>query len=436
MSNSQIYARRPITMPDSLWASTAEPPVDAPPVQVDERVDVLIIGAGFTGLSTALHVAQRGREPVVVDAGQPGYGASGRNGGQVIPGLKWDPNELIAKFGEKRGAAMARFAGEAADRTFELIRCHQIRCAADQSGWLQGAHSKARLELVTRRAQQWREFAGTAVRLLDATEIARLAGTRRYVGGWIDPRGGSVQPLSYSRGLARVVQSAGGRIHGSSLAERLRRDGNSWVVTVNGHSLTARSVVIATNGYTGELWPGLRRTLLPANSVQIATTPLTPELRRSVLPGGMPLSDSRRLLVYMRIDPDGRFVIGSRGSFFQHEPQRYFDTLRRIALEFFPQLAGVSWEHQWSGTVALTIDGLPHLHRLAPELYAGLGYNGRGVALASQMGVALADLLTGTPEDQLAIPLTVPRGMPAHWMRQPAMEAVGAWYRLLDRVGL
>lgn len=421
----------------SLWRATAAPAPDASPVAAGGRADAIVVGAGFTGLGAALRLAERGRAPVVLEAGDPGFGASGRTGGQVIPGLKYDPADLVRLFGDWRGEAMARFAGSAADATFDLIRRHGIDCAAAQCGWIQAAASAHACDLLHGRARQWADLAGTAVTLLDAAEVLRRTGAHGYRGGWVDPRGGMVQPLSYARGLARAAQSAGARVHGASAVTGLARTGDAWRVSVNGVELSSETVILATNAYTDDLWPGLKQSVVPATSVQIATEPLSPDLRDAVLPDGMPVSDSQRLLNYFRLDAAGRFVIGGRGAFSRARPQaeRHFARLRRVALRRYPVLRGVEWTYRWAGSVALTQDKLPHLHRLAPGLFAALGLNGRGVAMSTQLGRLVADLACGADEDEIPMPVSGLRPIPLHALRRPGLEAIAIWYRILDRMG-
>ncbi|MGF1610583.1 MAG: NAD(P)/FAD-dependent oxidoreductase, partial [Kiloniellales bacterium] len=191
--------------PKSLWAATARPAPDAPPLQGERRAEVAVVGAGFTGLSATLHLAESGADVVLLEAAEPGWGASGRNGGQVIPGFKLDPDELVARFGPECGERLAAFAGGTADLVFELIARHGIDCAAERSGWIQAVHAPARMILAERRVAQWSKR-GVHAEVISAERIAQLTGTERYSGGWIDGRGGVLQPLGYARGLAEAAQ--------------------------------------------------------------------------------------------------------------------------------------------------------------------------------------------------------------------------------------
>ncbi len=420
------------TEPRSLWTATAkEPAPPAPPLEDAAKADVAIIGGGFTGLSAALHLAEAGVDVLLLEAEEPGFGASGRNGGQVIPGLKYDPDELVGLFGSERGERINEISGGAADFAFGLIQRHGIGCAPVRKGWIQGVHARSKLDTVKRRVDQWGRR-GAPVRFLDEAEIAQMTGTDRYYGGWLDERGGMIQPLSYARGLARAALAAGARIHGRSPALKLIHEQKGWRIKTPDGAVAADRILIATNGYTGDLWPGLKRSLVPVNSFQVATQPLSDNLRATILPGGQPLSDTRRLLLYFRLDPEGRLLMGGRGTPYGQTRTDRYERLRIAARRLFPQLDGLEWEFFWSGKVALTADHLPHIHELAPGLTAALGYNGRGVAMASRMGKLLADHVLGAPAEALGLPVTATRPMPFWSLRQPAVSALIGWYRFRD----
>src|SRR5262249_1049858 len=288
----------PFPLAPALWAATAPPAQPTLPLDSSARADVCVIGAGYAGLSSALALAERGVQTIVLEAREPGWGGSGRNGGQVIPGLKYDPDELETMFGPERGPRLVDFAGRAADAVFDLIARHRMDVPHTRSGWIQGAHSTATVELVKRRAAQW-ERRGADVSFLDKAETDRHLGTTQYLASWVDRRGGAVQPLAYTRGLARAAQVAGAAIHGESPAIGLERRDRKWIVATRGGArVSADQVVMCTNAYGGDLWPRLKQTMIAPNSYQIATLPLSDNVRKSILPFGHVSSDARRLLVY------------------------------------------------------------------------------------------------------------------------------------------
>ena len=423
------YAKTP--RPPSRGAATAAPAPDTPAMAGDQRADVAVVGGGFTGLSTALHLAQGGADVAVLEAAEPGWGASGRNGGQVIPGLKEDPREIVSRFGEKDGGAMVRASGAAADLVFDLIKKHGIECDAMQNGWIQAAHTQGMLGDLRKRHQDWAQH-GANVAWLEQDELTQRMGDGRYQGGWIDKRGGGVQPLGYARGLARAAQSVGARVHGSTPVQSLNRTGDGWRLETANGSLTADKVILATNGYTDGLWPKLERTVVPVFSVQVATAPLGENIRGKILGGGEVLSDTHRVLWYFRQDGHGRLLMGGGGSAYEDGAVKVYDSLRQRIHSLLPEAGDVEFEFAWNGKVAITPDHYPHLHELAPGLWAGLGFNGRGVAMATMMGKILADRALGTTDPEFDFPNMTPRPLPLHFMRGVAVTATRAYYRFRD----
>jgi glycine/D-amino acid oxidase-like deaminating enzyme len=415
----------------SLWSATAAPGPSLEQLADGVRAEVAIIGAGYTGLSAAVHLSVAGRDVVVLEAVEVGDRASGLNGGQVIPGVKHDPDTLEEIFGSLAGARLIDTVASGPDVVFDLIRKYEIACAATRTGWIQPATSAAALEAIAARVGQWRGR-GADVELLSARETARLTGSRRYSGGWIDRRGGTVQPLSYVRGLARASRAVGARIFSRSPATRLERTGREWRIRTPRGSVTSPIVILATDAYTDRLVDPLRRTLIPVPSFQVATEPIPDNLRQTILPEGQSASDTWHLLRYFRLDATGRLIMGSRGTFADVPVAAAARHHYRAVREIFPQLEAVRYEYHWGGLVGMTRDHLPHLHEVAPGLLAGLGYNGRGVAMATVMGRILADWALGTPAAELGFPVTPLAPIPLHRFSQIGARAAIQCLRALD----
>jgi glycine/D-amino acid oxidase-like deaminating enzyme len=421
-----------LPLPPSLWVTTARAAPATPPLDRSRRADVAVVGAGYSGLAAALQLAEAGVSVIVLEAGEPGWGASGRNGGQVIPGLKPDPDEVVAMFGPEAGERLVRVAGNAPDTLFALIDRHGIDCDARRCGWIQPAFAAADIGLITRRAEQWQRR-GAPVAVLDRDTVCELVGSPIYHGGWIDHRAGSVQPLSYSRGLARAVQKAGALVCGGSRVTALKRDGGRWKVTTgHGPTVSAERVLLATNGYTDALWPRLRQTVIAANSFQVATARLSDGLRRTVLPEGHVASDTRKLLLYYRCDHHGRLIMGGRGPFREPAGPRDYRHLEMVIGLLFPQLKGTRCEFYWAGRVALTRDHVPHMHQPAPGLTVFLGYNGRGVAMATTLGILVAKNLIAPGNNALPFPITGIRPIPLHSLHRIYASSILQMYRLRD----
>jgi len=418
----------------SLWSATvAEPEIAAAPLAGEAAVDVAVVGGGYTGLSAALSLAEAGARVALLEAKIFGFGASGRNGGQVIPGLKLDPSEMIARWGEARGRALAEAVGGAADAVFSRIDRHAIQCAPVRAGWIQAAHAAPALERVTRRARDWSTF-GAPVEVLSRHQIAARIGTGEYVGGWIDRRAGTIQPLAYARGLARAASAAGADLYQRSRVIKLVPAGSRWRVETADGAIDAGAVILATDAYSDGMMPDLARSMLLVQSIQIASAPMPPRLAAAILPGGECVSETRRLAFYFRRSPDGRLIFGGRGAIGEQESGTLFVTLHQAMTRFFPQTKGLPIEWRWSGHVGLTLDGLPRIHEPAPGLFVGFGYNGRGIAMATLMG----EWLAARVHRDIAAPL--PRTdfspIPWHGLRKPAIALGIAWAWLTDSTGL
>ena len=416
----------------SLWSATCAP-IGLPQLATATRAEVVVVGAGYTGLSAALHIAAAGRDVVVLEARELGEGGSGLNGGQVIAGLKHDPDLLVARYGETVGSQLIARSAQAPDLVFDLIRRHAIECDAARAGWLQLAVSESHLPLLQRRADQWRQR-GADVAALSDREVTHLTGSTRYCGGWIDRRGGTVQPLAYLLGLARAAMRSGARIYTQSPAAKAIPAGGGWCVEGRGGRVSARALILATDAYTDRAFDALRRTVVTVPSIQVATAPLPSRLRAAILPGGHSVSDTQRLLCYFRLDAAGRLVLGTRGSYGDIPVPARTAAHERALREINPELAGIPLQYRWGGLVALTPDGLPHLHEPAPGMVAGLGYNGRGVAMATAMGLLLARRALGEPGESLEFPLTPIRPIRLHGLSHLAARATIRYLQLRDAI--
>ena len=419
---------------DALWTATARQPAPASDAFTAGRsVDVVIVGGGITGTSAALAAAERGASVALFEARHVGWGGSGRNGGQVIPGLKLDPSEMRATYGEQAGERLTDAVGRGPDLVFDVIARLGIDCAPVRSGWIQAAQTDTALAHVQQRGSEWLQR-GAAVELLDKAAIAQLTGTRTYLGGWRDKRAGLLHPLAYVRGLASGAQRSGARIHEGVSVTSLRRSGDLWHVATTAGEIRAKHVVIGQDGYADGLVTGLAETLICVQSALLATAPLPEALRDEIMPEGICASEARRLAFYFRQSPDGRLVFGGRGAVGDGQNPGFFAALVAAMHRTFPKTTSLAITHRWSGQVALTLDGLPHIHEPAPGLLIGLGYNGRGVAMATLMGTWLVDkALDGTKPP---LPVTPIKPIPFHRFRKPGVQAGIAWAWFCDRMGL
>ena len=414
----------------NLYQDTAEPALTLPPLEGERRADVIVVGAGFTGLSTALSLAENGASVVVLEAHEPGWGASGRNGGQVNPGLKHEPDIVKRDFGPDLGARMVAFSGEAPALVFDLIARHSIRCEARRNGTLRAAirprqarNLDAALELGVRH--------GAPMELLDKYQIADATGTDRYVAGLLDRRGGDLNPLSFARGLARVAIAKGAAIYGSSRVSGLSRVDGQWRAHTAHGSVIAQHVLLATNGYTDDLWPRLRRTIVPLFGAIVATATIPAQIARSVMPSRAVLYEIGTVTVYYRIDGGGRLLIGGRGPMREIAKAAAMPHLLEYAHALWPTLRQVPWTHAWGGRLAMTTDQYPHIHEPVPGVISCLGYNGRGVAMSTAMGVQLAQRLLD-PSAPFDMPISPMKIIPFHRLWPVAVGAAIARGRFTD----
>ncbi len=421
-------------LPPSLYAVTARPPVIAPPLTESRRAAVAVVGAGFTGLSTALHLAERGVDVVVLEAGQPGWGASGRNGGQVNPGLKYEPSEITRDFGEDLGRRMIALSGEAPQAVFDLIERHQISAEARRGGTMRAAFTAKHVRAIYEAAVEQMKL-GAPVEPQDAAGMERLTGTRRYLGGSLDKRGGSVNPLGYARGLAQAAINAGAAVHGGTKVTSVRKEGLRWVLQTPGGIVRAERIVLATNGYTDGLWPNLRKTIVPVFSAIAATEELPEDIARTILPGGGVLYEIASLTVYYRLDVSGRLLMGGRSVSRDTSDPARFARLTQYGERLFPAIKDVAWAYFWNGQLAITPDHYPHLHEPAPGVIAALGYNGRGVAMATAMGGEIARRILGAADAEMSMPITDIRPMKFHALWKTGVAARVAYGRIQDWLG-
>jgi glycine/D-amino acid oxidase-like deaminating enzyme len=426
---------RPRPLPNSVYAETATVAPETRPLRGDRRASVVVVGGGFTGLSAALHLASGGTDVTLLEAHEPGWGASGRNGGQVNPGLKHDPDDILRDFGPELGGRMIRLSGGAPEAVFRLVERHQITCEAHQGGTLRAAYQPGPAAGLQATARQWLAH-GAPIELLDATRTADVTGTTRYRAAMLDRRGGSLNPLGYARGLARQAIAAGAHIHAASPALRMQRDGAAWRVETPGGSVRADTVILATNGYTDSLWPKLRRSIVPVYSAIIATEPLAESLASRIMPTRSVLYEAARVTVYYRLDQQRRLLMGGRAAQRDLTQRAGYAHLVRYAVRLWPHLAAVRWTHWWNGQLALTADAYPHLHMPAPGVWAGLGYNGRGIAMATALGGELARAALGAPAGDLNMPVTTIREMPFHRLWRAGVTAGMAYGRMRDFLGL
>ncbi len=394
-----------------------------------------MIGSGYTGLSAARTLAQRGASVVVLEKETIGWGASSRNGGQVLTGLAIDPAALIKRVGLEHAKALHAASLQGLDYIEGLISAEGIDCDFERVGHLEAAckpahfaHFQQSQELLTR------EF-NHSTRLLDRSQQHEELGTDYYHGVLIDEHSAGVHPAKYVHGLAQAAERAGAQLHEKTPALAVERGAAQWRVFTPRGPIGAREVLVATNGYTDAVAPSLRKRIIPVGSYIIATEPLADDVATKILPRRRMVYDSKNFLAYFRLSQDHRMLFGGRAEYKLSSPQttrRSVDILRRSMVEIFPELANVSIEYSWSGNVCFTMDRLPRIGRLNGLHYA-LAYAGHGVSLATYLGAQAANLITRTGEPSVFVDRpfdSIPLYTGAPWF----MPLGALWYKLLDVV--
>ncbi|MDG2286755.1 MAG: FAD-binding oxidoreductase [Alphaproteobacteria bacterium] len=391
----------------SLWDISAEEKKVDNPMTGDISTEVAIVGGGFTGLSTALHLCEKDIESHVLEAETIGHGGSGRNAGLLNAGVWLPPQDVRTELGEERGARLVKVLGEAPEYVFSLIEKHQIRCEATRHGTIHAAHAPKGFEDLRRRWEEWQRL-GAPVDLLNRDEAAEKIGTNVFHGGLHDHRAGTINPMGYVRGLARAATGAGAKLHTGVKVTKLRREGEKWHLETTAGKVTANSVILGTNAYSDELWPGLMDTFTIIHYFQLATEPMG-DRAAHILKEGQGLWDTGTIMFSLRRDAFGRLIIGSMGKLHGGESGLSKRWATRRLRHMFPELGEVSFEKAWIGKLAMTPDHIPRIHRLADGLYTPIGYNGRGIAPGTIFGKAMAELLSGGAEADLPLPISEPK---------------------------
>jgi L-pipecolate oxidase len=405
-----------------LWEHSASPAPATTVLEGDVSADVLVIGAGFTGTSAALHLAEAGAKVALLEAAGIGFGGSGRNVGLVNTGMWMMPDAVQEGLGPVYGPRLLKLLGEAPGQVFELVERHGIACDPTRNGNLHCAVGEAGLRELQERARQWLAR-GAPVRLLNAEETARKVGTTAYAGSLLDERTGNLQPLSYVRGLASAAIRAGATVFTQSPAIDARDDGSSWTVRTDRGRIHANWIVVATEAYTHSVWPEIRAELVHLPYFNVATKPLGDALSRTILPDRQGVGDTKKVLSSFRTDGRQRLIFGGVGSVSGGGGAIQVGWARRAIRRLFPQLQEVEFEFQWGGSIGLTVDNLPRFHAPGRNVLSISGYNGRGIAAGTVFGRLLARRILGQLDDgDFPLPLTEVRPVPFRSLRESIYE--------------
>lgn len=413
---------------NSLWRATAIPKGDYPPLVGDKEVDVTIVGAGFTGLRAGFELSITNTSVMVLDSHEPGWGASGRTGGQVNPMAHETPDQMRKKLGDTFGTRLAQAYISSADELFGVIRDNQLDCEPVQKGWIRAAHCRKAERSLVAMQNGWRSE-GLDIEMIEGTELQRLSGSSSYRLATLTKSSGCIHPLSYCRAMARKIVDLGAAVHGGTRVVSIAPEGRKWRVKTPQGSVLSQWVLFCTNGYTDNVLKGLKKTFIPMVSLQAATKPLSDALYQSILPEGHTIADTRRVIYYSRKDNRNRILLGSLGRTPECNLRSDKNRLIKAFHTVYPQIKAEDIEYFWGGRIAFTPDLLPHLHEPAPGILAGLGFNGRGVAMGSTMGRVMAERALGKRTEDLDVPTT---GLPRYRWADATSFAIGMMIPYLE----
>lgn len=392
------------TLSHGLWKITAPQPPLLKKLVEKIKVDVAVIGGGYTGLSASLHLAEAGAEVALLEAKDIGFGGAGRNAGLVNAGLWLMPDDVEKIIGPDYGGRLLDILGHSPDLVFKLIENHSIPCEAIREGTLHCAHSPGGYRSLQQREKQWKAR-GAPVTLLNREEAALRIGSSAFFGALLDKRAGTVQPLAYAYGLAKAAQQAGASLYNESPVLDYSRENDVWRLSTPEGTVTAKSVILAVQGYPDFAFKNNKKAIIPFNYFQFATPPLPEEVRRTILPGGQGAWDTALVLSSYRLDQAGRLVVGSVGQVENMGFRLHEQWAHRTIGHVFPQIGKTDLEYAWNGCIAMTVDHVPRFHILGTNMVTVTSYNGRGIGPGTVFGKLLATYILNGSEQDIPLPV-------------------------------
>ncbi len=406
-----------------LWEKTAPAAPVTTTLAGAAKADVVIVGGGYTGLSTALHLAEAGTSVILLEAKEIGFGGAGRNVGLVNAGMWVMPDDLPVELGPVYGERLLDLLGNGPRTVMDLIDRHGIECELERSGTLHCAVGSAGRKEIEARAEQWQRR-GAPVDLLDEAETEHKIGTRTYQGSLLDRRAGTLQPLAYARGLAHAAQKAGAVLHTASPVETYDKTAEGWRVSTAEGTVDAQWIVVASDAYSHGPFAAVREEQVHLPYFNFATVPLSDNLRKSILTERQGCWDTKEVLSSFRIDKAGRMVFGSVGALRGTGLGIHRAWAQRALKAIFPQIGDIAFESEWYGQIGMTTNALPRFHKFAPGVIGFSGYNGRGISPGTVFGKTIASHILGQmTEEELPLPLTDPHAPAFRTLKEAWYEA-------------
>ena len=420
--------------PRSYYAATTKVLPQMECLKEDLACDICVVGGGYTGISTALSLAEHGYSVVLLEAHRVAFGASGRNGGQVCSGQRWDVINLKESFGLERARILWRIGEDAKREVLDRIQKHEIKC--DYAPGIIHAELKNKsLKRAMLEVEQLRfEHDYTKIEYLDQRKIKSLLGTQKYVGGTLDLGAGHLNPLKFGVGLARAAIKNGVKIFECSRVTNILKGSTIRIVTKNKSTVSAKFLVLGCNGYLGNLEPEIASRVMPINNFISVTEPLGKQAAEELIRHNLAVADSKFVVNYYRLTPDYRLLFGGGENYSYKFPKNIEEKVKQAMVDIYPQLSHVKLDYSWGGTLAVTMNRLPDFRRVTPNIYSASGYSGQGVAMATMAGRVITDLIRGQAEKfDILSDLPVQKFPGGTMFRWPLMVLAMLWYSTRDK---
>ncbi|WP_422375215.1 FAD-binding oxidoreductase [Roseibium sp.] len=422
----------------SYYAATASRTTAHPPLEGPRSCSVCVVGGGYTGLSAALHLAERGLDVILLEANRIGWGASGRNGGQVGSGQRVEQTVLEERHGKSHARLLWDLAEESKALVRRLIARHQIDCDYTP-GILHADHRKSFVEESRDYVEHLRLVYGYQdIRFVDGEEIGNQVGSPRYYGGSLDMGAGHLHPLNFALGLGQAAEAAGAKLFEETRVTGIEGKGAARItVRTERGEVRADHLILACNGYLGRLDRETAAHVMPINNFIVATEPFSEDQAKRIIPNNVAVADSKFVINYFRLSADRRLLFGGGENYGYHFPEDIKSFVRSPMLEIFPQLEDVAIDYGWGGTLAITPKRMPYFARLAPNMLTATGYSGHGVAMATLGGQILAEAVAGTSgRFDVFEKLDIPAFPGGDKLRFPLLVLAMTWFSLRDRLGI
>jgi len=422
--------------PNSYYAASANPFPDRPQLNEGIDIDVCVIGAGYSGLSAAIEIAEQGHSVIVLEQAKVGWGASGRNGGQIVNGWSRDLDVIESRYGQMATNAISQWVLEGGDLIRSRVKKYNIQCDL-KDGNIFAAYTEKQMRELEAKVALWNRFGMNQLEMLDQNEIKKYVNGNGYIGGLLDSKGGHMHPLNLALGEASALEFLGGRIYEKTKVTSVDSHAEGATVNTSGGKVRARKLVVCGNAYLGGAVPELTSKVMPVSTQIIASEPLTESQANNILPSDMCVEDVNFLMDYFRLSGDRRLIFGGGSTYGGAEPGNIYAKLRPKVSKVFPQLDDIKFEYAWGGNFALTLTRIPHMGQLNEHIYFVHGYSGHGVTGSHTCGKILGEAINGNKERfNIWAKLPYYPFPGGRLFRVPAVVAGSWWYILRDKLGI